>query len=67
MDDEAEDQLYRLRTAAERAAVSESTIRRLIAEGVLPAVLVRGRLRIRRSDLSRLIAAGDPSSIADGD
>lgn len=66
MHDEVDEQLYRVRTAAERAAVSESTIRRLVAEGALPAVRVRGRLRIRRSDLSRLIAAGDPSSMADG-
>ena len=59
---------HELLTVAETAMalrVSAPTVRRLIAQGLLPAVQVaRGHaLRVRRSDLDRLIAA-QPRSAA---
>jgi excisionase family DNA binding protein len=41
--------------AAEALDVSERTLRRLVAEGQLPAVRVRGRLRVRPADLDRYV------------
>jgi excisionase family DNA binding protein len=42
---------YSVRTAAERAAVSESTIRRAIRDDQLPSLMVRGSRRIRKSSM----------------
>jgi excisionase family DNA binding protein len=45
----ADDTFFSVRSAAERAAVSESTIRRAIRDGQLPSLMVRGSRRIRKS------------------
>ena len=44
--------MYRIREAAEILSVSEATIRRLINDGQLRALKVRGQLRIDESDLT---------------
>jgi excisionase family DNA binding protein len=45
----ADEIFYSVRSAAERANVSESTIRRAIRDGELQALKVRHSLRIRKS------------------
>ena len=45
----AEEIFYNVRGAAERANVSESTIRRAIRDGQLPSIKVRHSVRIRKS------------------
>jgi excisionase family DNA binding protein len=53
------------RGAAERLSVSDRSVRRLVAEGELPAVLVGGVKRIRVADLEQYVealpAAGTPA------
>lgn len=44
--------MYRIREAAELLSVSEATIRRLINDGKLRALKVRGSLRIDENDLT---------------
>lgn len=44
--------MYRIREAAEILSVSEATIRRLINDGKLRALKVRGSLRIDENDLT---------------
>lgn len=46
-----------LQEAAARLRVSPDTIRRRIKTGVLPAVLVAGRYRIRPADLNGMVSA----------
>jgi excisionase family DNA binding protein len=53
-----DDQLRSPREVAQWASVSEKTIRRRIAEGVLPPVRVGPLVRIRESDLPRLARMG---------
>jgi excisionase family DNA binding protein len=50
-----------LTEATELTGVSERTMRRWIAEGRLPAYRVVGQLRIRISDLDRLVERVIPS------
>ncbi|MEV0153189.1 helix-turn-helix domain-containing protein [Micromonospora sp. NPDC050686] len=44
------------RSVAERLGVSESTVRRLIRDGELPAGFVRGQLRVAEADLEAYMA-----------
>jgi excisionase family DNA binding protein len=41
--------------AAESLGVSPATLRRLVADGELPAVSVRGAVRVARSDVERYV------------
>lgn len=49
----ADEIFYNVRSAAERAAVSESTIRRAIRDGELQSLKVRHSLRIRKSAMDQ--------------
>jgi excisionase family DNA binding protein len=42
---------------AKRLSVSVKTVRRLIADGELPAVKIRGRVVIKESDLTAYISS----------
>jgi len=44
--------------------VSESTVRRLIADGALKAVRIRGYLRVPRAELYRLLEMEIPMEMA---
>lgn len=49
------------RAAADALACSESTVKRLVASGELPAVRVGGAARIRLDDLDAYVAGLDPT------
>ena len=53
-----------LEVAARRLAVSTKTIRRLIADGTLPAVRIRKLIRIKSADLVDVGEAVTPSAHA---
>jgi excisionase family DNA binding protein len=50
--------LLRVRDAAEKANVSERTIRRLIRKGELPALRVGGQVRLDPDELERWLYGG---------
>ncbi len=56
MADPDDDPLLPVSEVAKRFSVSDQTIYRWIDEGLLPVVKVRRLLRIRRSDVERLLA-----------
>lgn len=60
---DAEDRLLRVGEAADRLAVAPRTVRRMIDDNELPAVRIRGSVRLRASDLDALIA-GDAKGAA---
>ncbi len=55
MADEEHDQLLAVSEVAKRFSVSDQTIYRWIDDGILPVVKVRRLLRIRSSDVERLL------------
>jgi excisionase family DNA binding protein len=55
MAENEEDQLLPVSEVAKRFSVSDQTIYRWIDEGILPVVKVRRLLRIRSSDVDRLL------------
>ncbi len=55
---EALDPLYRVTQVAEYCKTSPKVIWKEIAEGNLPAVKVRGRLRVHKSALTAYLARG---------
>ena len=61
------DQLYRFREAAEMLAVSSRTIERLVEDGALPLIRVRGGRRVRESDLTTFIGKSAQGGILAGD
>jgi excisionase family DNA binding protein len=46
-----------VKQVSERLGVSEKTVRRLISDGELVAVRVRGRIVVRESDLAAYISS----------
>lgn len=59
------DRLVSLADAAERLAVSKRTLWRMIARGTLHAIKIghgRGVVRVRASELARLMAEGTPAT-----
>ena len=54
-DENNEDRLLRLPEAAAFIGISETTLRTLIREDAIDAVLVRGKLRVRSSAVQQFI------------
>ena len=54
-----EEIFYSIRSAADRANVSASTIRREIRDGRLSAFKVRGSVRIRKSHMDAWLLGGE--------
>ena len=59
-----EDSFMTVADIAEMLKLNEQTIRNWIDRGVLPAFKVGRRVRIRRSDLDRVLAAGYSPGVA---
>lgn len=56
MTEPTEEQLWRIPATAERLGLSDTTVRRMIREGALEAVSVRGRLRVKQTAIEAFIA-----------
>ena len=59
-----EDTFLTVAEVAELLKLNQQTVRNWIDQGSLPAVRVGRRVRIRRSDLERILAEGDTQAAA---
>jgi excisionase family DNA binding protein len=62
MAESEEDRLLAVSEVAKRFSVSDQTIYRWIDDGLLPVVKVRRLLRIRQSDVDRLLEESSPQA-----
>jgi excisionase family DNA binding protein len=60
---ELHDRLVPIETAAEILAVSKQTVFRMLDDGLLHSVKIRGSRRVRVSDLNALIAGGRQEAV----
>lgn len=58
-----DDEYLTVKEIAQRLKLNQQTVRNWIDQGSLPAVRVGRRIRIRRSDLDRIIAQGTTATI----